>query len=202
LNFFGADGFTYSIGDGNGGTDGATVTITINAVNDPPTANDDVAVTDEDTAVTIDVLANDSDVDGDALTIASASDPANGSVVINADGTITYTPDVNFFGADAFTYSIGDGNGGIDSATVSITVISVGEQISDLKVIVQQLVDEGSVNFGNGNAMQKKLDQIARKAAEGQTKVALNNLAAFVNSVISYIDEGILEPLQTSLGVN
>ena len=92
------------------------------AVNDAPVAVDDSATTDEDTPVAISVLANDSDVDGDTLTVVAVSDPPNGSVVNNGDGTITYTPDTGYDGPDSFTYDIGDGNGGSATATVTVTV--------------------------------------------------------------------------------
>ena len=71
------------------------MTVTVNAVNDGPVASDDAVSNDEDTAVTIDVLNNDSDVDGDSLTVTSAS-ATNGSVTINVDGTLDYTPNANF----------------------------------------------------------------------------------------------------------
>ena len=121
-DFSGADVFTYGISDGNGGSDTATVTVTVNEINDAPAAVDDVAVTDEDVAATIAVLSNDTDPDGDTLSVTAASDPANGSVAVNVDGTITYTPDSGFSGVDSFTYTIDDGRGGTSSATVSVTV--------------------------------------------------------------------------------
>jgi hypothetical protein len=72
--------------------------------------------------VNISVLGNDSDPDGDTLSVTSASNPAHGSVVVNADGTVTYTPDPGFTGTDTFTYTISDGNGGTDTATVTVNV--------------------------------------------------------------------------------
>ncbi len=90
--------------------------------NTPPLATDDSATTSEDTSVTINVLANDSDIDGDALQVTSVSDPPHGSAAINADNTVTYTPDTNYNGTDSFTYIISDGKGGTDIATVTITV--------------------------------------------------------------------------------
>jgi hypothetical protein len=90
--------------------------------NRPPNAVDDTATTEENTPVTIAVLANDSDPDGNPLTVTGASDPPHGSVVVNPDNTITYTPDSGFTGTDSFTYTISDGNGGTDSATVTVTV--------------------------------------------------------------------------------
>ena len=126
-NFNGADSFTYTIGDGQGGSATATVSVTVTGVNDAPAAGDDSATTAEDTAATIAVLANDSDGDGDSLTVSSVSEPAHGTAAINADGTIAYTPASNFNGADNFTYTIGDGQGGSATATVSVTVTGVND---------------------------------------------------------------------------
>ena len=93
------------------------------AGNNPPAAIDDSATTDEDVPVIINVLVDnglgtDSDPDtGDILTPVGGSDPLNGEVTLNTDGTFTYTPDSNFVGQDSFVYTISDGNGGIDTAT-------------------------------------------------------------------------------------
>jgi len=125
-NANGSDSFTYTIGDGNGGTATATVSITISAVNDNPVAANDAGTTNEDTAVTISVLANDSDLDGDALSVTAVTQGAKGSVTFNA-GSVTYTPNANANGGDSFTYTIGDGNGGTATATVSITISAVND---------------------------------------------------------------------------
>jgi CshA-type fibril repeat protein len=94
--------------------------------NDPPVATDDTARTNEDTPVTIPVLANDSDPDNDDLTVISAS-ATNGTVTINPDGTLTYTPTANFNGTATITYTINDGNGNTDTATVTVTVTAVND---------------------------------------------------------------------------
>ena len=125
-NYNGTDHVTYTISDGNGSTAMATVTITVDPENDPPIAIGDTAVTDEDTAVNIDVLANDGDVDGDTLTIESAS-AVNGAVTVNPDGTLHYAPVANFHGADTITYTINDGDGATSTATVVVTVNSVND---------------------------------------------------------------------------
>ena len=126
-NFNGTDSFEYTIEDEDGLQDTATVTITVNPVNDAPVANDDTASTDEDNVVTVDVLDNDTDVDGDELTVVSTTQPSNGNVAINEDGTITYTPNENFNGTDSFEYTIEDEDGLQDTATVTITVNSVND---------------------------------------------------------------------------
>ena len=126
-DFNGTDSFTYTVDDGNGGTDTASVTVTVDPVNDMPVAADDGATTDEDSTVTIDVLGNDTDVDGDTVTVTSASDGANGSTTVNSDGTIAYVPDPDFNGTDSFTYTVDDGNGGTDTASVTVTVDPVND---------------------------------------------------------------------------
>lgn len=126
-NANGSDSFTYTVSDGHGGTDTATVSITITPVNDVPNAVDDVIATSEDTSITFDPRTNDTDVDGAPLTVTSASNPNRGSTVVNPDGTITYTPDANLSGTDLFVYSISDGQGGTDSALVTVTVAPVND---------------------------------------------------------------------------
>ncbi|MFC1479469.1 Ig-like domain-containing protein [Planctomycetota bacterium] len=125
-DFNGTDTFTYTVSDGNGGTDTATVTVTVNSINDAPNAVNDSTSTPEDTAKTIDVCANDSDPDGDTLTISGVTQPANGTVVNNTTD-VTYTPDGDFNGVDTFTYTVSDGNGGTDTATVTVTVNSIND---------------------------------------------------------------------------
>lgn len=120
--FAGEDTFTYDVSDGNGGTDTATVTVTVNPVNEAPVAGDDTASTEWDTAVIISVLDNDSDPDADQLTITALTQPASGTVTNNGDGTLTYTPVDGFTGDAVFTYTVTDGNGGYDTATVTVSV--------------------------------------------------------------------------------
>jgi hypothetical protein len=91
--------------------------------NEPPVAVDDAATTNKNTAVTIDVLANDSDPDDDPLTSGVVAQPANGSATRNPDNTITYTPDAGFVGGDSFTYEIFDPDGRSSTATVRVTVV-------------------------------------------------------------------------------
>src|SRR5262245_60044901 len=122
-NFFGTDSFTYTLTDGQFTfREPATVTITVLAQNDAPVANADTATTDAGVAATVAVLANDLDVDGDTLTVAAVTQGSNGSVAINPDGTVSYTPNVGFAGQDSFQYTLSDGQLGEATATVSLTV--------------------------------------------------------------------------------
>ncbi len=122
--FTGADSYTYTICDGNGGSSTATVNITVSGGstgNNPPNAVNDSYTTTPGNPVTNLVLGNDSDPDGDALYFCGFSQASNGSVVQSGTGFI-YTPNAGFTGADSYTYTICDGNGGSSTATVNITV--------------------------------------------------------------------------------
>lgn len=134
-DFFGTDTFVYTLGDSQGGTDEATVTVVVAPVSDPPNAIDDQVYTELDTPITIAVLINDSDPDGDIVFVISATDPPIGSMVIEADDSITYTPMSGFIGMDMFTYTIGDGTGDTDTGIVQVFVSrdSDGDGITDIE---------------------------------------------------------------------
>lgn len=128
----------------------ATVFLTVFAVNDaPPVANNDAYATSEDTALTVaapglmgndtdidndpltvaapGVLGNDTDIDGDALTAVLVTGPTHGALTLNANGSFTYTPAVNFNGTDSFTYKANDGTADSGTATVTLTVTPVND---------------------------------------------------------------------------
>ncbi len=130
-NFNGADSFTYKANDGTTDSNSATVSITVNPVNDDPVAVDDSYATDEDTPLNIaapGILTNDTDVDvGTTLTASLVTNPVNGTLTLNADGSFTYTPAANFNGADSFTYKANDGTTDSNIATVAITVNPVND---------------------------------------------------------------------------
>ncbi|HEX5761159.1 MAG TPA: Ig-like domain-containing protein, partial [Thermoanaerobaculia bacterium] len=122
------DTFNYTLTPGSSST---TVSVTVDCVDDNPVAVDDTATVGEDSGATpIDVLANDTDADGGAKTIASATDPANGTVTVAGDGlSLSYTPDANYCNTvsgipDTFTYTLSPGG---DTATVSVTVTCVDD---------------------------------------------------------------------------
>jgi hypothetical protein len=123
-DYNGPASFTYTISDGNGGTATATVNVTVSPVNDAPVAADDLASTPVNTPISgIAVLSNDSDVEGDLLTVTSATvDPAQGTVTVNQDGTLNFTPALNFSGPAVITYATSDGKGGTATATLRVNV--------------------------------------------------------------------------------
>ncbi len=121
-NFFGTDTFTYTAFDFVGvESSPTTVTITVTPVNDAPTTVDDTATTAQGHPVTIAVLANDTDVEGDALALASLTQPRNGTAAI-AGNAVTYTPNATFSGTDVFTYRASDGAAVSAPAEVTVTV--------------------------------------------------------------------------------
>jgi hypothetical protein len=159
-NFNGTDTISYTISDGHGGTSTATVTVSVAAVTEAPVAVNDTASTNEDTPVTVAVLTNDSDPDGDPLTVTTAS-AANGTVVINADGTITYTPAANFNGTDTITYTISDGQGGTATATVTVTVALVNDAPVDTGESIDTVVGQPVTVDVLGNASDPDGDPLS-----------------------------------------
>jgi len=124
VNFNGADSFTYTVRDAvNNISNAATVSVTVNPVNDAPVASDDNYNTTQDTVLNVaapGVLTNDSDVDGDGLTAVLDASTTSGVLTLNADGSFDYTPNAGFTGSDSFTYHANDG--AVDSAIVTVTI--------------------------------------------------------------------------------
>lgn len=117
-NYYGIDSFRVRVTDGVA-ADSILVVVTINPINDAPNAVNDTRATPPDTAVTITVLANDTDPENDTLAVTAVTQGSKGTVTHNGT-TVTYTPDANQSGSDSFTYTISDGHGGSDTATVTI----------------------------------------------------------------------------------
>ncbi|WP_283611414.1 Ig-like domain-containing protein, partial [Mycolicibacterium poriferae] len=126
-NFNGADWFTYSASDGIAPSAPALVLIIINPVDDTVVATDDTFSMTEDSSLSGNVLSNDVDIDGDSLSAALVEGPAHGELVLNTDGTFTYTPDADYYGADSFTYTATDGTETSTVATVSITATAIND---------------------------------------------------------------------------
>lgn len=193
-DFHGSPSFTYTISDGHGGTATATVTGTVNPVNDAPVAVADSFTTNEDTPVVINVRSNDSDVDGDTITITQINGTAiavgasvsvtGGSVMLNADGTLTFAPDANFNGNPSFTYTISDGNGGSATATVSGTVAAVNDApvSSDTTVTTPE---DGTLNGTLPPASDVDGDTVTYAA--GSTTPAHGTVTINANGTYSYV---------------
>jgi VCBS repeat-containing protein len=133
-DFHGTDTFTYTANDTHSDSSVATVTITVDPVNDAPVGADDAKSTDEDTSAQVDVLANDTDVDGDTLAVTAVDTTGTTGTVTNNGTDVTYDPNGQFeylstsqTATDVFTYTVSDGNGGTDTQTVTVTVTGVND---------------------------------------------------------------------------
>ncbi|UTW12827.1 Ig-like domain-containing protein [Marinobacterium rhizophilum] len=138
-DFFGTDSFTYTVTDGYGDSLPATVTVTVNEVNEPPVAVDDSAEVGLNSSLTIDVLANDSDPDQDPLSISGYTQGNKGAVVLSAGGDQLVYSSGNKRGGDSFTYTVIDNRGGSATATVVISISRNGGG------------DDGGDSGGGGN---------------------------------------------------
>jgi fibronectin type 3 domain-containing protein len=148
--FHGTDAFNYTISDGRGGTASATVTVTVVAApNQPPTANPVTATTEQGQAVTVNVTINDSDPDGDPLTVTAVTQPANGSAAIVSASSVRYTPAAGFHGTDGFNYTISDGHGGTATASVTVTVLQLEEVAGIRAMMLPVTVDTGADYLSN-----------------------------------------------------
>lgn len=128
-DYNGADSFTILVSDGKGGTTEQVVSVTVDPVNDAPVAVADSGATAEDLAVTFtaaDLLGNDSDIDNASLSITAVGAAQNGTVVLNDDGTVTFTPDADYSGPTSFEYTVSDGTL-TDTGTVNLTVSAVND---------------------------------------------------------------------------
>ncbi|GAA6143587.1 hypothetical protein NBRC116584_34050 [Hydrogenophaga sp. 5NK40-0174] len=157
----------YTISDGNGGSASATMDVTVLGANDVPVAVDDAFIVDEDMSTVIPVLDNDSDVDGNPLTIVSVDGQAfgpgitvvlsdgSGQITLDGGGGLLFTPTPDFNGPSAFTYVVDDGQGGQATATVTGTV----RPVNDAPVAQ----DDGPLSIGhdtpvNGNVLPNDSD--------------------------------------------
>lgn len=126
--YFGADSFYYQASDNRGGLATQVVNVSIEEVaNRRPKLGKDSALLSENTTVRLNVLSNDSDPDGDALSVTQAWSATHGTTTVNADNTITYTPDEDYFGNDAFYYQVSDDNGGLATQVVSVSIAEVDD---------------------------------------------------------------------------
>ncbi|MFL2687102.1 MAG: tandem-95 repeat protein, partial [Alphaproteobacteria bacterium] len=169
-NFSGADSFTYTISDGQGGTATATVALEVTAVNDAPVGQDSSAGGDEDAA--IEGVVSATDVDGDTLNYSVGSGPSNGSVTVNKNGSYVYTPNSNYHGADTFTYIATDGKGGTATGIVTLTVTALND--APIVGAVSVVVSEDDATSGKLTASDVDSDELTfelRSTAENGTAV-------------------------------
>ncbi len=178
-----------------------------------PVANSDTATTDEDMAVTFNVLTNDTDADNDTLTIASFTNPTNGALINNGAGSFTYTPGLNFNGSDSFTYTISDGKGGTASAPVSITINPVNDAPVNTVPGSQTAVQDSVLIFSAATGNAISIADVDVAEGEAQVKLSVTNgalnlgstsgltVVAGSNSSATLTVKGTLSSLNTALNV-
>lgn len=180
---------------GPGGSTAVNATVTV--ANRPPVANDDTASTHAGTALTLHVLQNDSDPEGDTLSVAGVTQGDHGTVTLNADSSLTYTPLPGYAGTDGFTYTATDSRGGFTSATVRVTVVPSSS------IVIQITSPLPEETLYGGNTM---VQGIVTNPAGIETGVTVNGLAAqihgntfVVNGVPLANGENILEATATDI---
>lgn len=179
--FTGLDSFTYTVSDGQGGTDVGDVTVTVVPTNDDPVADDDELTLDEDTSAGVDVLEGDVDDDGDPLAVESPSPSAeHGTVSCTAAGICTYTPDANFEGLDSFEYTVTDGQGGTDVGEVTVTVL----QVNDDPTAVDDSLVTSENHLGSLNVRTNDVD------IDGDTLLVTTPTPAAAHGTVSCLGGG------------
>jgi VCBS repeat-containing protein len=162
-DYNGEDSFSYFVSDGVLDSGSAMVRLTITAVNDAPVAQDDIATLDEDQSIRLAVMANDHDVDSDSLNLIIVSQPAHGTLVMNADNTVSYTPLENWSGEDSFSYKLNDAELDSNIATVRLIVTGVADApslvISEVGGPHRELFRTGWESVTNPNTVSTLLEQ-------------------------------------------
>ncbi len=140
-----------------------------------PVANSDTATTNEDVAITFNVLTNDTDANNDTLTVASFTNTANGVLTNNGTGSFTYTPGLNFNGSDSFTYTISDGKGGTASAPVSITIAPVNDAPVNTLPGSQTAVQDSVLVFSAATGNAISISDVDVAGGEAQVKLSVTS---------------------------
>lgn len=209
----GSDSFTYLINDGAVNSNIATVSINFSTINTPPVANNDNLLLAEDATRAGNVLANDSDLEGNTITAELAAPPTKGNVTLNPDGSYVYTPNLNANGSDRFTYTANDGLLTSAPATVLITITPVNDApigVADSFTVSQNGVLNGNVLT---NDLEVDGDPLTAVPLINPTKgiLVLNSDGSFVytpnpsaadNDSFSYIvSDGVFNSLTTLVDI-
>lgn len=159
-DYNGPDSFTFIVNDGTADSDIATVSITVISINDPPMAINDTAITLKNTPITVNMIENDSDPDGtiEPGSIIIVIAPGNGSFNINGDGTVTYTPTLDFIGTDVFNYTVEDNEGAISNE--AMVTVTVNESVDRLDL------DQKIKEHKDGDTSEENVKRIIRQYME------------------------------------
>ena len=178
-DYSGSDSFTVVASDASASSNVVTVSVTVTPVNDAPVTTDGALTVAEDSSANAGTVSG-TDIEGDALTFALASGPANGSVTVNADGTFSYTPNANFNGTDSFTFTANDGTVDSAPATVTITVTPVNDApVATAGTLT--VAEDNSANAGTVSGTDTDGDTLTYALSAGPA-----NGTATVNSDGSY----------------
>lgn len=197
-NFAATDTFTYQATDGTL-SDSANVSIVVEPVNDPPVTVDDVYVGNAGEALVVSaedgVLANDSDPDGDTLTVVLAREPANGMLDLNPDGSFTYLPNEGFVGVDEFIYAVPDESlSRFATATIEIRPVETGEDLVAIRVAATNVEGEVLTTVQSGESFELRVfvDDLSAEPQRGvfaaYTDVEWDSTLAVVAGPIQYND--------------
>jgi VCBS repeat-containing protein len=188
--YIGPDSFTYKDLDAFGNYSNVA-TVNISMGNAAPVANNDSASGNEDSTISGNVLTNDTDADGNSLTVTGLSPisgPSHGTLTLNADGSFTYTPNANYSGSDSFTYQATDSVSTSNTATVTITVNPINDPPvanADSTTVNEDTTD----NAVNVLANDTDLDNVAPTAANtGLTVVAVGSAS---HGTVSFTAGGV-----------
>jgi len=172
-DYNGEDSFSYAVSDGQLDSGPAIVRLTLTAVNDAPVAQDDTATLDEDHSIHLSIMANDYDIDSDSLSLIIMEQPVHGTLVVNADHTVSYTPLANWSGEDSFSYKLNDSELDSGIATVRLIITAVADAptlvLSEVGGASRELFRTGWESVGNRNTHSTLLEQ---RELEGWTFVS------------------------------
>ncbi|MDB6177046.1 Ig-like domain-containing protein [Paracoccus sp. Z330] len=183
--------FQYRLSDGQGEEDQALVSISVQAdggtgpvENTRPDARDDTRSMTEDGSLRVAALENDVVADGDALTISSVEQAANGTVTLNDDGTISYVPNANFNGTDSFLYEVTDEHGATDTARVTVNVAAQND--------APEAVNDSGFTVTNGNMLMIDIaDLLANDSDIDGDALSISNLSNVSNGSAMIVGDQI-----------
>ncbi len=195
-NFNGTDSIGYSVdSNNNSGSNMATLNITVNSVNDAPVANDDSALTNINTSLEIALTHNDSDIDGDALTVQIVDGAMNGSTTTLPDGIVSYAPALDFIGQDTFTYRSVDPSGAeSNTATVIITVVDLTQTTLLIKEISIPITGYANVPIGTENEFILASPLINFEISANAVSFGVNLIGSSVLRIESLFILGVRNP--------
>ena len=200
-DFNGADSIIYSVDSNNNtGSNSATLTITVNSINDLPVAVDDLGSTVINTSIEIDVLDNDSDIDDDeaSLTVEIVDSATNGSLAVLNSGLVSYSPALGFTGQDAFDYRLADAAGGqSNTVTVTITVIDLTQTI----LLTEGITLPTSGYTSENNVELDELIQVSAPVTFNVHANAISFVVSLIGSNVILVDSLFIIDVQTPQGI-